>query len=458
MLIERQPVTLLESRVTSLQSKVSAYQSFNTRLSSLADKVNTMLYGSTTAPTVKPSSFADRLAQSVFAKGSATSSNEDVLTAVADGSKASGSYAITVSSLAKAQSYASAQFSSATENHGLTGTISITPGGGAPAMTIDLSQATSLKDLQTAINDYEYTVTENGETKTVKNDSVKASIINDGSGYRLLLTSTKTGTANSFTLDAAGQAALGGGVTQAAADAQLTVNGVAITSDSNTVKDAIDGVTINLKKVSSDPVALDVAVNTDSIVSAIKDMITAYNSANSYINTQFTYNSSTESSGVLAGDATLRSIQSKLQSQVTQSVSNPLSPYRTAGQLGISFNKDGSMTLDEDKLKEALSNDSKGVAAFFLGDENHKSMLTSLGETLSGLTDSLQNPIKSAMDGLNKNIKSIQDSIETYEARLELKEEQLTAQFNAADLALRLMKVNQSSLTSALASLTSSSN
>jgi flagellar hook-associated protein 2 len=443
MLIERQPVVKLTNQVTSLQNKVTAYQNFNTRLSALSNTVNTLLYGSSSAPLTKPGSFEARLAQSVFGKGTATSSDEKVLTATAEGATAGGSYSITVNKLAKAQSTASAGFSDIDTKLG-TGTVKV---GGVDIELTD--QNNTLKGLRDAIND--------------EDTGVTASIVNDGSNYKLLLTSKETGIANKFDVEdfdkldlTNGGTAIGFTQTQAAANAELEVNGIAITSGSNTVKDAIEGVTLNLKSVSSDPVTLDTAVNSDSIISALKSMVTAYNAANTYINSQFTYDSTKETSGVLAGDATLRSIQSKLQSQMTQGVSSPLSPYRTASQLGLSFNRDGSMELDETKLKAALSKDFKGTAAFFLGDESSGSMLTKLGETLSGLTDSLQNPIKGAMDGLNRNIKSIQSSIAMYELRLESKEDQLTAQFTAADMALRLMKVNQSSLSAALSGLSSS--
>ena len=442
MLIERQPVVRLERQVSSLQSKVSAYQNFNTRLSALSDKVNQLLYGSTTAPFTKPGSFSEKLAKSIFTQGIATSSNEDVLTATAESTTAGGSYSIIINNLAKTQSTASAGFANPDTEIGI-GTFTITPEGAAEPITITITEENStLRGLKEAIG--------------AATDKINAAIINDGSQYRLMLTSKETGTANAFTIDdsnLSGGQALGFNTTQMAADAQLTVNGINIVSGSNTVKGAIEGITLNLKKVSDAPVSLEAVVNSDSITSAINEMISAYNAANTYINSQFTYNADKNAAGVLAGDATLRSIQSKLQSQMTQGISNPLSSYRSMGQLGISFNRDGSLSLDEEKLRQALSKDFKGVASFFLGDESTGGMLTNLGETLSGLTDSLKNPIKNAMDGLNKNIQSLQNSIEMYEARLEVREDMLAAQFSAADQALRLLQVSQESLANSLASL-----
>jgi flagellar hook-associated protein 2 len=131
--------------------------------------------------------------------------------------------------------------------------------------------------------------------------------------------------------------------------------------------------------------------------------------------------------------------------------------------MGISFNKDGTLSLDESKLKEALSENYDAVAGFFLGYEKEGysgrigGVLTNLGEAMKGLTDPLRNPVKSAMDGLNSSISSLQKNIEDYERRLQSVEDRLYAQFSAADEALRLMSVTLASISSSLSSLTTSS-
>jgi len=447
MLIERQPIVNLDKQVAAIQSKVNAYQTFNTRLSALSDKINMILYGSATAPFNKPPSFAERFAVSAFAKCTTTSSDKDVISATASNATVGGVYDITVERLAQTQAMASVGFAGINDAIG-TGSIIINQGQGddAKSVTIELTEENNtLKGLQKAINAADIGVT--------------ASIINDGSEYRLMLTSNKSGTANAFAIDASGFVPESGGSmpnftqTRAALDAQFTVNGIGITKGSNTVDDVIDGVTLTLKKTTASAVKVSVERDTDSVMSAIKDMVSAYNTVNSFINSQFTYNASRESAGVLSGDATLRSIQAKLQGQLAGSVSNALSgPYRVAGQLGLEFNRDGSLALNEEKLREAMAKNPEAVSAFFLGDGASESMLTNLSGALGGITDSLSGPIKSAMDGMNKNIKSIQDSIRNYESRLEVKERMLTEQFSAADQALRLLKLTQSSIGSSLSS------
>jgi flagellar hook-associated protein 2 len=355
--VDAAPVRNMQSKVTTLQSKVSAYQSLNTKLSALADKVSTMLFGSTETQYSVPYSFASRLSESIFSKCNVTSSNSDLISATASNATVGGSYAITVASLAKAQSMASGGFTAITDSVG-TGSFTIDTGSSDPVtITINSTNGT-LAGLRDAINN--------------ANAGVTATILNDGSAtpYRLLLRANSTGTANAFTSTSnlSGGQALGLTQTQAASDAQFSVNGISITKSSNTVSDVIDGVTFTLTKETDSPVTISVDKDIDSIVKALNDIVTAYNSVATSINSQFTFNTTTKTAGLLAGDATLRQIQSSLQTQLSQSISNRFTKYGVATQIGMSINRDGTLTLSESKLREALSKDFTSVAALFLGD------------------------------------------------------------------------------------------
>jgi flagellar hook-associated protein 2 len=378
------PVRNMQSQVTTLQSKVSAYQSLNTKLSALSGKVNTLLFGDTEAPLIQPYSFSDRLSKSIFSKCSVTSSDDSIIAATSTNAASGGSYAITVSSLAKGKSMASSSFSSTSAAAAGAGTISITTGSKDPVtVTIDSTNNT-LTGVRDAINS--------------ANAGVTATIINDGSSsnpYKLVISANSTGTANAFTIseNLSGGQALSFAQTQAAVDAQFTVNGIDVTKSTNTVSDVIDGVTLTLKQRTTNAVTLSVEQDTDSIVTALKDMVTAYNSVSSYINAQFTYNSTSETAGVLAGDSTLRSVQSKLQIQVTQGISNRFTTYGVAGQIGLEFNRDGTLTLDETTFRDALSENPTAIAALFLGDGTPKGGVTATDSrvTYSGKTSATQN-------------------------------------------------------------------
>jgi flagellar hook-associated protein 2 len=372
-----------------------------------------------------------------------------VLTATASATASHGSYSITVNQLAQAQTTIS-QTSFTGADHVIgAGTITITagqPGSERDPVTIAIGEGTTLRGLQDAIN-------KNAEA------GVTASIINDANGSRLMITSNETGTANQFTIDFS-TTALNFDETpsQMAQDAVLRINGVEVSSSTNTVN-ALDGVTIELRSApAGQTVTLNVGVNDGAIVSAVRDMISAYNAANSFISSQSAFNPDRQTAGVLSGDATLRNIQSTLQSifaPTSVPAWDPANPnaIRTTGQLGISFERDGSLRLDEERLKEALSRDFDGVTAFLLGNGPRDGLLTNMGEALSGLTNPNNGPIKGALDGLNNSIRGIQQNIESFEMRLEAREAMLLAQFHAADQALRMMNVTMGSINNSLAAL-----
>jgi flagellar hook-associated protein 2 len=353
------PIQRMQSQVTKFQNKVSAFQTLNTKLSTLSDKLNTILFGTTTAPLSPGYSFAERLKASIFSKSSVSSSDESIISATASNPTAGGSYSVTVSSLAQAKSSASSNFTSISSPATGTGTLIITTGTNSPVtVTIDGSNNT-LAGVRDAIN--------------AANAGVTATIINDGTSnpYRLVITANDSGTANAFSVteNLSGGQLLAFSQVQEPEDAVFVVNGVSITKSSNSISDVIDGVTFNLKqKTNGSSVTLKVGQDTESIVSSLKDLISAYNDVNTYINGQFAYNTTTQTAGVLAGDSTLRNIQSSLQNQLVQTISNRFTSDNVMGQVGVEFNRDGSLSLNEGTLRSALESDPRSVAALFLGD------------------------------------------------------------------------------------------
>ncbi len=356
--IESAPVTRMQNKASSLQNKISAYQSINTKLSALLSKVDAVVYNGSTAPLLTPGSFVDRLERSIFLNRTVTSSNEPVITATASHGTASGTYAITVSNLATAQSVAADNFADINTTSVGTGTLVITTGSSDPiTVTVDSSNNT-LDGLRKAIN--------------AASAGVTATIINDGSGtpYRLLLTSDATGTENGFTLqnNLTGGTALNFTQKIAAENAAFEVNGISITKSSNTISDVIDGISFTLHDESASAVKLTVGNDVDAMVTALKGIATSYNELNAAISSQYRYNADTGTAGILSGDSTLRSIQSKVQGTLSQSVSNAYTSYNVLSQVGFSFNNDGTITVDESKLRAALNSDITKVAALFLGE------------------------------------------------------------------------------------------
>jgi flagellar hook-associated protein 2 len=357
---DKAPVRSMQSKITTLQSKISAYQSLNTKLSSLSDKVNTILYRSTEAPNKTPYTYEARLADSIFAQCAVTSSNESAVLATTADATVSGDYSISVTSLAQAKSMISSGFADTGTTTLGVGAITITTGSGSPVEITITSANNTLSGVRDSIN--------------AAKAGVTATIINDGSAsnpYKLLLRSEDTGTANAFTITntLTGGAGLTATQTQAAADAEFSVNGVSIKKSSNTISDVIDGVTFTLKEKTSSPVMLKVERDTDAIINAMKSFVTSFNTVNSFVSSQFAYSADKETSGILSGDSTLRRIQSNLQTLITQSVSNRYTTdYGVVSQLGIKFNSDGTLALEESKLRAALVDDFTGVTSLFLGN------------------------------------------------------------------------------------------
>lgn len=212
---------------------------------------------------------------------------------------------------------------------------------------------------------------------------VTASIVSDGSStpYHLVLISTKTGEtssmkitvaaldgssadtglANLLTYDPAGTQSLT--QTSAAQSTKLTVNGIAVTSASNSVTGAIQGVTLAIGAVGSTSVV--VAKDTSSVKSAVTAFVKAYNDLNNTIKGLTSYDATTKASGALLGDSGVLSIQTRLRQQLGTAVEGLSGNLTTMSQVGISFQKDGSLALDSTKLGNAITNNFADIAGLF---------------------------------------------------------------------------------------------
>jgi len=387
MAVESQPLKLLQKREASFQAKITAYGTIKGALSSFQSAISSLN------------------SVSKFQAFTASSSDTSVVTASAATTATPGSYAITVGTLAQAQSISSAGQASTTAAIGAGGSTTLTfefgtISGGALAsgvytgasFTQNASQATgtvtinntnnSLQGIRDAIN--------------AANIGVTASIVSDGSAtnpYHLLLTSKSTGQAQSMKISVSGDASIASLMnydpagtqnftqTVAAQNASLTVNGQSINSASNAVTGAIAGVTLNLAKAGSS--TLTVANDTAAVTSAVNALVKAYNETNATINNLTRVNPTTKQAGILVGDAGMQMIQSRMRSTLTSALSGLGSNNLTnISKIGLSFQKDGTLTVDSAKLQEALSANFNEFAQLF----------TAFGKS----TDSLVNYVSSS--------------------------------------------------------------
>ncbi|MEO6986057.1 MAG: flagellar filament capping protein FliD [Paralcaligenes sp.] len=360
MAVESQPLTALNAQTSHYQAKLSAYGSLSSALSTFQGALG---------------SLADL---SKFQSYLATPTNTTVLSASAASNATVGNYALNVTALAQAQSLTAAGQTSTsaaigsgtpttlTFAFGATNGTTFTQDANQPDGTITIdSSNNSLQGIRDAINSAGIGVT--------------ATIVNDGSAtpYRLQLTSA-TGANKSMAITAAagGDSAVSSllsynpASTQtmvqsaAAQDAALTVNGLAVLSSSNTVTTAIPGVTLNLATTGSS--SLIIANDTASIQKSVQSFVGAYNTINSTIGKLTSYDPTTQQAGLLLGDFATQSIQTKLASILTTPLTGlGNTSITTLSQLGISFQKDGSLTLDTGKLNTAIANNLPDIAGMF---------------------------------------------------------------------------------------------
>jgi flagellar hook-associated protein 2 len=344
MYLEREPVRRLEERKNDFQHKIDAYNKLESNLSSLLSNLDALN---------DPESFSAR---------AATSSNDSVLTANATSSSAPGTYQIQVSRLALFDNHASdSTFSSSSAAIG-TGSFDLRVGDQVTTIEIDASENT-LEGLKNEINRADAGAT--------------AAIINDGSGYRLTITSQESGAANAITIEN-NSLTLSDGSTpfafsrthtiadEAELDASLTVNGLSVTSSSNQVSGVIEGVTVNILSTSETTTTLIISNDTDRVKEAIQEFVDAYNETYSFINSQFEYYESVESSGDLAGEALVRSIQSDLGRIVSRSLEGTSGSLSTLSSVGVQLNNDGTLELDSSTLDQVLADNFNDVKELFV--------------------------------------------------------------------------------------------
>lgn len=371
MTVERQPIKKLDVREAGYQAKLTAYGSVKGAVSSF----QTALQGLNSA--------------SRFQSLKATSSDTTIFSASAASTAAAGTYSLEVTSLAQAQKLVAAGQTSSTATIGsgaaatvtfdfgtisggtfnsgtgtYTGATFTSTGTGTKSITID-STNNSLQGIRDAINAAKMGVT--------------ATIVNDGSGtpYRLALSSDNNGTSNSMKITVAGDATVSSllahdpagtqnlSETVTAQNANFKVNGVSVSKTSNTVSDVIQGITLNLSKVTTSPATLTIARDTASISSSISGFVKAYNDLAGTLKNLSAYDAASKTGAILQGDSTVRSLQAQLRSMLSTAVTGTSGALTTLSDVGVSFQKDGTLALNQTKLDSAIANNFSDIAGLF---------------------------------------------------------------------------------------------
>jgi flagellar hook-associated protein 2 len=371
MTLEQQPLTLLAKKEASYQAKLSGFGTLKGVLSQFQTAVSAL-------------SSVSKFQTMIITPADAT-----IASASATGAATAGTYSLEVSKLAQSQKLATIGQSSASTGIGSGATTTInfdfgtiangtltngayagadftSNGSGIKSVTIDSNN--SLSGIRDAINQ--------------ANIGVSAAIVNDGgaSPYRLVLTSTASGTANSLKISVAGDGdvatllshnpgddagqALSQTVT--AQNAVFKLDGIDIIKSSNTVKDVISGVTLNLAKTNvGSPTSITVARDTASVVSSVNAFVKAYNDLGQNLKNASSFNVTTGQGAVLSGESTLRSIQAQLRTVLSAPLAGSSSTLSVLSQIGVTLQRDGSLAADSIKLQAAVDSRFSDFAGLF---------------------------------------------------------------------------------------------
>ena len=459
MQVEQQPLTLLQNKQASYQSKISALGTLQSSLAALQTAAAGLTPSSTQTATEKFSSYSASVADTTIASASA-----------ARGAVA-GSYSLEVSSLATAQrlvSPASAFVSASTALNVDAGTLKIEFGKFTPATTTPVAAATYTPD---ATRELDISISANASLNDIrdainaKNGGVSATIVTGTNGPQLVLTSLKEGTDNvmrlsgltgtdagNFNFDPLAPAvgtfsetAAGG---RTASNAAFELNGIAGTSSTNAVTGVLDGVTLNLIKTNvGTPTTVTVSQNTTTgLTSALQAFVKAYNDSNSTMGGLGTYNATTKIAGALQGESSLRTAQGQVRSLLFGTTGDSASAYQRLSDIGVSVAKDGTLSLDTTKLNTAITSDFAGVANLVakIGDTYNKTL-----EGIVGTTGSLV----SATTGVTRMIKDLTNRQNVLSDRLTRIEASYRKQFTALDTLIASMNKTSTYLTQQLANL-----
>jgi flagellar hook-associated protein 2 len=406
--------TQLTNQQTSLDSQVSAYGTFTAALDTLKLAL---------PPLADPKQLAG------FA---ATLADKTIATANTTANAVAGQYSLQVNSLATSATLTSLPVAGTVAALG-TGTLTIAVGGTSAAITID-STNNSLAGIAGAIN------------SAPNNPGVTASIITTTTGSRLVLTGTATGAANAITVTPSGGdgglSSLAFAQTRVAQDASFSINGFSATSASNVVSSAITGVTLNLQQTSAanTPTTLTISPDTSSAQASIDKFVTAVNGVLGSIRTLTAFDPSTKTAGPLNGNATLEAFQNQLQS-ILGKVTNG-SGVKSLTDLGITAGTDGSYATDDTKLGNALSASLAPIGNLLGGANGLATQISNLVDGYTkpgGLLDSINKGLESGLSNVSKQQAALNAQLAAYSATL-------TAQFNATDKAVALLKQTQTFL------------
>lgn len=452
---EQTRLTPITTAQTSNNAKLTAYGTLTSALSTFSTASKAL-----TDPTL----YTQKVA-----------STTDGFTTTVGATATSGSYSISVQQLAAPQSLSSSHIFTDTSTAVLNSTTSNST---AQSLSIQVGTATAVKIPLTAA---QTSLTGMRDAINGANAGVTASLVQTGdSAYQLIVTSNTSGTASDITMGVTtdgtgtGDTALKQmltysdstttttGMTQSVKplNALLTFNGVSIIRNSNTITDVPQGVTLTLTAPTTSTQNLAVRQSVTSSTKAVDDWVSAYNTLLSTFNSLSAYTtvaagaSQSTTNGALVGDSVLNSVKNQIQTAISSAQSSPT--FKVLNQVGITLNKDGTLTSDDTTLIKNLNNNPTAVSEFFVGNGSTTglaSQMVSIADTFTsstGVITGATNSINSVLTGLTKQATQVQSSIDANIARYK-------TQFTQLDVLISSLNSTKTFLTQQFNNTSSSS-
>lgn len=423
---ESQPLTALQNQQSTLQAQNSAFGTLVGKLSALG----------TAADALKDSKSLALL--------SATSSDASVGVSTTTGT-IPGTYEINVSQLARAQVTASSStYASPSDVVASGGTLTLTSADGP--VTITVTQPTTLQELADAIN-------------AQQESPVTASIVQSSAGhYQLVLTAANTGTANSFTVATALTGGSGVGFVdtdgdgtsgdtaadnaQTALDATFTVNGLSVTSSSNTITDVVPGVTLTLTKKPTSSVLVKVSRDTDKAKDAVQKFIDAYNAVVQFTKDQASADANGQAS--ISRDPLLRGFRESLRNSLLGEYAGA---FGRLAAVGVGFDRDGNMTLDDATFQKAMTTSPADLQELFSGASGDAGAFGAISTLIDAYTGS-GGLVSMVRDRIDEEVTNLGKRLDSMQAALDIRRQSLQKEYIAADLAMTQLKSQSGSLQS----------
>lgn len=428
MSLEKQPLTQLQTKASSLQTKLSAYGTVKSALSALQDTATKLL---------DPAAWKAK---------TFTSSNTAAVSGSATSSALATSFSVKVNNLAQVQSTKSASVSTGSAL-GSDGRLDIqlgewagsnfTPGSGS-AISVSVAATDTLTDIATKING--------------AGAGVTAVVVKAGGNDQLLLRGNSTGAASGFqikTYDGGGTAITDGttGVgklaydysstnsafygmsqTQAAQNANIEIDGIAVTSATNTVADAVPGVTLNLLTATTTAATVTVGDDTAAIKTKIEAFQTAYNKVASTLSNLTKYDAATKTAGTLQGDSTAVGLQSVLRNMLGANGPSG-NAFGRLSDVGVEMQRDGTLTINSTKLDKALKNLPELNTFFTASTDGLARRVNTFVQQANGVDGNVSGRNSALQSALTRNTKD-QEAMNT---RLTQRQAALYAQYTALD-------------------------